>query len=266
MWCVHCRQDVPALPSADREYCCPRCGEAICRDAHHAAHGRPKADSATKEPAAAAGAEVAGLPPSYDGWELDEELRHVQRLLQIGKAPSHDADAIRRPAASRIDLPHAAAPGWHSPAAGHSDKKRQADLGDPGAVQGVFTWLALLLGATSFVCGGILLGWSLATGRHELWTIGLPVALAGQIGLVIGLVLQLDWLWRENREAAAKLEDVDEQLHELRATTTLLSASQGPATSTFYAHFAGGASPQLLLTDLKSQLDLLAMRIAQSER
>jgi hypothetical protein len=29
---------------------------------------------------------------------------------------------------------------------------------------------------------------------------------------------------------------------------------------------AGGASPQLLLADLKSQLDLLALRLGQEER
>ncbi len=261
MWCVHCRQDVPAVPSAEREYCCPRCGEVIRLDTHHCVHGLPKADSRKKESPAAA--EVAGRPPFYDGWEWDEELRHVQRALQIGKAPSGNAEPVQRPAASRLDLPHAAAPGWHALVAGRSGKKPKADA---GGVHGVLTWLALLAGATGFACGGVLLGWSLATGRRELWNIGLPVALGGQIGLIVGLVLQLDWLWHENREAAAKLEDVDEQLHELKATTTLLSTGQGPATSTFYTHFAGGASPQLLLTDLKSQLDLLAMRIAQSER
>jgi hypothetical protein len=33
----------------------------------------------------------------------------------------------------------------------------------------------------------------------------------------------------------------------------------------FYSHLADGASPQLLLTDLKSQLDLLAMKMAREE-
>jgi hypothetical protein len=130
----------------------------------------------------------------------------------------------------------------------------------------VVTWLALAVGTTGFVCGGVLVGWSLVAGRQELWNIGLPVALVGQIALLAGLVLQLDRLWRDNRESAAKLDNVDDQLHELKATTTLLGTAQGPAATTFYAHFAGGASPQLLLTDLKSQIDLLAMRIAQDNR
>jgi hypothetical protein len=75
--------------------------------------------------------------------------------------------------------------------------------------------------------------------------------------------LQIDRLWHDNREAAVKLDNVHEQIHELKTTTMLLSTSQGPASATFYSHLAGGAGPQLLLADLKSQLDLLAMKISQ---
>ena len=109
------------------------------------------------------------------------------------------------------------------------------------------------------------MGWSLSTGRPELWTVGLPTALAGQIVLLIGLVLQIDRLWHDNREAAAKLDNVDQQLHELKTATTLLSRDQGPASTTFYSHLASGAGPQLLLADLKGQLDLLAMKLAKDE-
>jgi hypothetical protein len=105
----------------------------------------------------------------------------------------------------------------------------------------------------------------LATGRQELWVVGLPAALAGQIALLIGLTLQLDRLWRANRKAAAKLDTVDEQLTELKASTALPSMPPAPAASLFYSHLASGASPQLLLTDLKSQIDLLAMKIASQK-
>jgi len=129
----------------------------------------------------------------------------------------------------------------------------------------VLTWIALALGMTAFACGGMLLGWSLVAGRDELWTLGLPIALGGQIGLLVGLVLQLDRLWHDSRHAAAKLDDVDQQLHELRTATTLLGTSHTSPASAFYSHLSYGASPQLLLSDLKSQLDLLALRIAQRE-
>jgi len=117
----------------------------------------------------------------------------------------------------------------------------------------------------SLVCGGTLLIWSLVAGRQELWNVGLPPALVGQIALLVGLVLQIDRLWYDSRQAAAKLDDVDQQVHDLTNTTRLLGANQGPASATFYSHLAGGAGPQLLLTDLKSQLDLLAMKLAQEE-
>jgi hypothetical protein len=126
-------------------------------------------------------------------------------------------------------------------------------------------WGALSLGTMAFVCGGILLGWSLVAGRHELWTVGMPAALGGQIALLIGLVLQLDRLWHQSRHAAAKLERVDEQLHELKATTTLLGTSHASPGGAFYAHLAGGAGTDLLLSDLKAQLDLLALKISMND-
>ena len=98
-----------------------------------------------------------------------------------------------------------------------------------------------------------------------MWRIGLPLMLGGQIVLLLGLALQIDRLRRESREAAARLGNVHQRLDDLKVAT-LLGTSHGPGATTFYSHFAGGASPQLLLSDLKSQLDLLALRIAQEGR
>ena len=254
MWCPHCQQDVPALPSGDDQQplCCARCGGAALRPD-------------TPETVASAQA--------YDDWELDEQLRHIGRVLRTTASKDNAGKAADRREASRFDLPHTDAAAWHVPA-GESPKQPKTRTKtntktrktERGSVLGALTWTALSLGMASFLCGGILLGWSLATDRQELWSVGLPVALGGQIALLVGLVLQIDRLWYDNRTAAAKLDSVDEQLHELKAVTTLLGASQGPAAGVFYSHFAGGAGPQLLLTDLKSQLDLLAMKIAQEER
>lgn len=240
MWCKECCQDVLALPSGDQQtLCCPRCGTAVCADLHEA-NGLPASDDQMAD---------------YDGWELDEQLHHIQRLLQAandeGLSRSNNPDGRE---AVRFDPPVAT---------NRSDKTRKSVGGN--RVAGFLTWLALALGTTGFVCGGILLAWSLVAERRELWDVGLPVALVGQIALLVGLVLQIDRLWRDNREAAAKLDDVDEQIHELKTATTLLGVGQGPGSAAFYTHFAGGANAQLLLTDLKGQLDLLAMKIADSE-
>jgi hypothetical protein len=124
-------------------------------------------------------------------------------------------------------------------------------------------WSALSVGTMVLVCGAILLVWAVASDRGELWAVGLPAAVIGQVLLLVGLVLQLDRLWRDSRAAAAKLSKVDVQLHELRATTTLMGAGGASPGSAFYSHLAGGAGPHLLLNDLKGQLDLLAMKISQ---
>jgi hypothetical protein len=117
----------------------------------------------------------------------------------------------------------------------------------------------------TFVCGGVLVGWSVVSARAELWNFGLPTSLLGQIALLAGLVLQLERIWSDSRETASKLEHVDDELHDLKTTTTMLGTSQSTAGSSFYAHLAGGAGPQLLLADLKGQLDLLAVKISRDE-
>lgn len=127
-------------------------------------------------------------------------------------------------------------------------------------------WTAIALGLMAFVCGAMLLGWSLVTGRNELWSVGLPIALVGQFALLFGLIWQLDGLWQGNRDAAEKLDDVDGRLDDLNKTATLLTTAHSSPAQAFYVHMAGGASPQLLLADLKGQLDLLAMQMAGERR
>jgi hypothetical protein len=91
----------------------------------------------------------------------------------------------------------------------------------------------------------------------------MPLALIGQTGLVLGLVLQLDGLWKSSRTTAAAITDLDSELKNVRQATTLLSASHSSGAQSFYAHLAAGAGPQLLLADLKGQLDLLAQQMAR---
>jgi hypothetical protein len=207
---------------------------------------------------------AASAPPAYDGWDLDEDLRHVERLLRSDQA---GAQAAKDPSAKqfRLDGPHAGPGGPHgSPIRKSRPKERPVGALAPrqGSALSALAWIALSLGTMGFVCGGVLLGWSLAMGRPELWNIGLPAALGGQIVLLIGLIVQLDRLWHDSRKAAAKLDTVDEQIHALKTATTLLGTTHGPSGA-FYAHWADGAGPQLLLSDLKSQLDLLAIKLGQ---
>jgi hypothetical protein len=80
----------------------------------------------------------------------------------------------------------------------------------------------------------------------------MPLALVGQAGLILGLILQLDGLWHSSRKTAAAITELDDELKNVRQATTLLSTSR-----------SSGAGPQLLLADLKGQLDLLAQQMAR---
>jgi hypothetical protein len=108
----------------------------------------------------------------------------------------------------------------------------------------------------------VLLVWSLVAGRDDLWPVGMPLALIGQAGLILGLILQLDGLWTNSRKTASALGHLDDELSRVRQATTLLSTSRTSPAQSFYVHLAEGAAPQMLLADLKGQLDLLAQQIS----
>jgi len=127
-------------------------------------------------------------------------------------------------------------------------------------------WSILSLGLVAFIFGGALLAWSFVAGRGDLWAWGMPVTLGGQALLLIGVVLQLDGLWQNNCQTAEALDELDEQIGSLRHSTSLLGSTHGTAAQSFYAHVAGGASPQMLLADLKGQLDILSVKLAQEKR
>ncbi len=267
MWCDKCQQDVPGVAAEDGgKLRCLRCGRQLPSGTATEVTPAPTSCDCPEPASAKTGktAETDDQRPAYDGWELDQQLRHIASVLGAEKGRRRKRKKAYQQEAARLDPPHTGPTAWHLPKpakpARHAGKARTSS-GQSHPVMTLLTWTALSLGTMAFVCGGILLGWSIYSGRAELWTIGLPVALCGQIALLVGLVLQLDQLRQDNRSAAAKLDDVDERLHELKTTTTILGTSQASSGGTFYAHLADGAGPELLLSDLKGQLDLLALKL-----
>ena len=87
-----------------------------------------------------------------------------------------------------------------------------------------------------------------------------------QAGLILGLILQLDSLWHSSRKTAEVLSELDGELKTVRQATTLLSATHSSGGQSFYLHLAEGASPHLLLADLKGQMDLLAQQMAKQAK
>jgi hypothetical protein len=125
--------------------------------------------------------------------------------------------------------------------------------------------MILCLGLAAFSCGAVLLGWSLVAERDDLWPIGMPLALIGQAGLILGLILQLDGLWQSSRTTAAVLNQLDGELKNVRHGKTLQSGAPAGSGQSLYPHQAEVTSPNYLLADLKGRMDLLARQMARQD-
>lgn len=127
----------------------------------------------------------------------------------------------------------------------------------------LFDWAVLLLELLAFACGAALIGWSFVGKWTELWNLGVPIEVAGQVSLLLGLMLQLERIWQNSRYAVRKLEQFDSKLYNLQQSAAMLGATHTSAAQAFYSHMADDADPHMLLADLKGQLDLVAMSISK---
>lgn len=254
MWCSVCQQDVPAVPvpGDSTQRGCARCHGQLAKRAA----ADPPAASAEEAASAPFAFDPLRAPPTLDEWDLNHDLATVTRIMQSLRAEG--ATAASAPPEPRL-------PTWHATHAAQPLPAPHGAATPPAKRSHWLAWPALMLGVMGFACGAVLLTWSFITGRGDLWTYGLPAILAGQGLLVLGLVLQLEGLWQNTRETRETLRDLDQELAELRHATTLLTSSQSAAGQSFYAHMAEGASPHLLLADVKGQLDLIAARLAQAK-
>lgn len=266
MWCNNCEQDVPGIASlaeSEEVICCARCGESLSGECE----AGDSVSEATVQAVDSATSDFDSYDmPSWDDWELDEKLYDVDRLLsEIGTSTASGpnqqlaADAAHWPPQSADALaehPLVVAARKQAEAKKPRRQKRSSWL----------AWLVLGFSLMTFVCGSVLLGWSFFTDKTALWRVGMPLSLLGQAGLLIGLILQLEGLWQNDHEATDTLDDLDEQVQELRQAAAMLNATHSRPGQSFYLHMAEGASPHLMLADLKSQLDLLAVQLEKQRR
>jgi hypothetical protein len=245
MWCKHCQQDMPAVANGDGGMACARCSNVLRAAPEGVPAQRRQARVEAIADSILGGSILADDPPPVDTWRLDAELSDAERLLKAFTPLAPNA------AGSRFDRAHSVP---------NQTPNTDATTTSSG---GFVAWLFLLAGTMALVCGGVLVGYSLYAGRTALWNLGLPIFLAGQAGLLLGIMLQLARVWQNDRRAAERLAAVDRQLGDLEQTTTLLGNTYGAGSSTFFAHLAEGASPHLLLADLKGQMDLLAMKMSR---
>jgi hypothetical protein len=225
MWCCACQQDVPALGSpSGGDLRCGKCGTSLAAAAYVVASAagapspiaeltsEPETGPATQPVVAMEcihSAEDATLqhsahkpPLPEDDWALEAELRGVQRLLSSLKArplAGNEPHAIHtsHPALPRAHVEVANAGARESGASNDDSKERYvaaATIEDPAPRGHSVAWLVLSVSLAVFSCGSVLLVWSLVGQRADLWPVGLPLALIGQAGLMVGVVLQLDGL------------------------------------------------------------------------
>lgn len=268
MWCQPCGQDVPGVVAdGSSDYRCPRCRNLLRQsdrrlrigidDRQPVDEAEPVADDAPDSTDIGVSQEVQS-PPAYDGWELEQRLKHIERVLAAEDLSIDGKPAEKTSRFIRIDSAHRSLAQPH-------DRPREGVFSRPGSFMRTMAWSTLLVGVTALACGSFLMGWSMFSNRADLWSVGLPITLVGATSLFVALVVQIDRLLHDNRDTATKLDIVDNQLHKLTAATSHLGNHCHSPSDAFYSHLAGGANPQLLLTDLKSQLDLLADKIGQRD-
>jgi len=223
---------------------------------------------ALDEPVAAqtAASATTGSPFRTDDWAARQRVRTAARELRRPNPTA--ANPPNRMAADRqrFDLPqdlfgqieHATTP----TIATLAPQSFTADLAQKHNSGGqVVAWLVVIIGVLSLTGGVGLIAWSLSTAQMLYWNYALGLAMAGQGMLIFGLVLVISRLWRSSRYSAAKLQDVHVRLGQLQQSSETLAATRTSGAPAFYADLVRGASPHVMLANLKGQVDQLATRV-----
>lgn len=196
MWCSTCQQEVPGVRnSASGELACVRCGRAADEPSHSTAGAAPQ--TAEERERLLRNLEHWSDHPllaELDDWELGEQLRHVQRLLAM-HPPAHVPGQV-----ALSDTAHS------QPAPPHTSQRRRRARGSTlQRAARILAWCAMALGLAAVVCGAVLMAVAQLRGRNDLWGVGIPLFVVGQLGLVIGLVADADLARRKTRRRAASV-------------------------------------------------------------
>lgn len=266
MWCPSCQQEVPAVPHRMRgRIACARCQQEL-----------PSADQAYATQISDAGipldgptaAVAASRPPlRRDDWQTTQHVRQLSR--QLGK----------RTYSTRSQIDFASSPRRFDPPANLFDDfvhtttytetlptrlpPTPISVSRRSESSQLFAWLVVVCGLLTLTAGISTIAWSLVTEQMMYWNLALGLTLGGQGALILGLVLVVTRLWRNSRFASGKLLEVHTRLAQLQTTAdTLATMRSGGSAPAFYADLVRGASPQVMLANLKGQLDQLATHVA----
>jgi hypothetical protein len=104
-----------------------------------------------------------------------------------------------------------------------------------------------------FSAGAILIAWSFGDGNQALWNLGAPLALAGQVAFLVGLVLQLDVIWQQGKSNTHRLEQLQQRI---TVPGTDVNQTVRPSIPDVRE-----PAPDALLDDLKHRLDQLGSQL-----
>jgi hypothetical protein len=196
MWCSACRQDVPGIaPPSGGVCCCARCGGTLERDVAAVDHRcAVEADDCSDE--------LLTPRAIFDSWQLEDAENDLLWLLRL---PAEPAVAERRMKGLLADPAH---PPQAMFALSQTPINERL-AAPPHSRFGPFVaWLLIAAGMTAFTCGTALAGWSVWENQQQLWNWGVPIAMAGQIALITGLIMQLDLLGGVTRRKKRAAEPV----------------------------------------------------------
>ncbi len=268
MWCRNCQQDVPAVArGANGPLVCPRC--ELDLPAIPASHGTIS-DGMLSDTGIALDLydeKKSESPPRIDLLDQDE-LR--QQLRRIGRKLGPIRKDAQEEKGARIDWMHGPATVPECSEANLASMAYHTSREPTPSVRTTGTWLAsllLLCGLAGIAAGAGLLAWSAATPWFSAnqstpaWQWGMTTTIASQGMLIAGLVWMASRLWRNSRRVNRQLQGIDRQLAEIQYQTGSGSDRRTPPSGAYYDHFARGASSQLLLANLRGELEQLSVRI-----
>ncbi|MEM8864267.1 MAG: hypothetical protein AAGF31_01830 [Planctomycetota bacterium] len=255
MWCRHCQQDVPAVAQgADERVQCARCQRPLGATPFAAPvsdSGVPLKPAVEVEPWSAA--DVLGA-------EDEQRIRQLGQQLRTARRVGSQANPAGRKL--RFDTPASATGVDAAPARPSIDPAVTPAPRAPSKPSQASAWMVALLGALTLGIGLGLLAWSLFGERPDLWNWGLAATLSGQGLLIVGLLQLLATLWSAGRDATNRLITLHYELRRLQRTADSIAGGRNATPSAFYADLTRGSSPQVMLANLKGQVDELTARFS----
>ena len=255
MWCRHCQQDIPAIgPVTAYGARCSRCHRTM--------------DS----PADSESAETKPLPEADPTArrEIERQLQSAQNAIAAGKASSTlrwDTGMLDSPMpfsqqaeSTNVNQPAIKPAPLKRPSVQRSRQARKPNK-NSFVLSQVVGWISATVGTATLGLGLGLLVWSLLQENTTLWSYGLGATVAGQSLMIVGLISLLSNLWAAARHTNAKLAQIHDDLHRVRRTTEQTAGNQHATATGFYAEMAANAEPDVLLGNLRGQLDQLSARL-----